>query len=123
MKTTKISKSKVMKAAWNYVRENNWTISAALKVSWKEAKEGKNNDIDALSSLVGSPFYTAYLMNGNIITMFQYQNDFFLFDNKMSYMHTNMKLGGKYDKEAERKGYKNQVELFKAEGLKIKFAS
>ena len=120
MKNT-INKSEIFKAAWKYVKENNWTLSTALKVAWKEAKEGKNNGIDALSSLVGSTFYKAYLMNGFKITMFQYQNDWLLFDNDMRYIDTNMKLGGKYDKEAERKGYKNDAEMFKAEGLKIEF--
>ena len=67
MKNT-INKSEIFKAAWKYVKENNWTLSTALKVAWKEAKEGKNNGIDALSSLVGSTFYKAYLMNGFKIT-------------------------------------------------------
>jgi len=122
MKTT-INKSEIFKAAWNYVRENNWTLSAALKVSWKEAREGKNNSLEALASLTGTTFYNAYLLNGNKITMFQYNNDFILFDADGMYIYTNMKMGFKYDREAERKGFKNQVELFKAEGLKMEFAA
>ncbi|MCP4761541.1 MAG: hypothetical protein GY870_07150, partial [archaeon] len=89
MKNT-INKSEIFKAAWKYKKENNWTLSAALKVAWSEAKEGRNNGVDALASLVGGNFYSAYLLNGFHVTMFQYENDWYLFDADNSYIHTSM---------------------------------
>jgi len=82
-----------------------------------------SNDIIALAELTGTDFYTNYLKNGNTITMFQYQEDFIMLDNDMLFIHTNMELGGKYDKEAFSKGYNGTLELFKKEGLKIEFSA
>ena len=82
-----------------------------------------SNDIIALAELTGTDFYTNYLKNGNTITMFQYQEDFIMLDNDMLFIHTNMELAGKYDKEAFSKGYNGTLELFKKEGLKIEFSA
>jgi hypothetical protein len=46
-----------------------------------------------------------------------------MLDNDMLFIHTNMELGGKYDKEAFSKGYNGTLELFKKEGLKIEFSA
>jgi hypothetical protein len=81
-----------------------------------------SNDIIALAELTGTDFYTTYLNNGNTITMLQYQEDYILLDNDMMFIHNNMELGGKYDKEAFAKGYKKgTLELFKKEGFKTEF--
>lgn len=81
------------------------------------------NDITALESLTGTDFYTTYLLNGNVITMFQYNNDFILVDNDMLFIHTNVKNISDYDKEAFSKGYNGTLQLFKKEGVKTSFSA
>lgn len=122
MKTSKINKSELFTAAWNYVNENGWTLSSALKVAWKEARTS-SNDMEALSSLTGTTFYGAYLSNGHVLTAYQFNGNFILLDETGMNVHMNISNAAweDYKKEATQKGMTGIKELFRTEGHKIEF--
>lgn len=122
MKNLKINKSELFTAAWNYVNENGWTLSAALKAAWKEAKSPKN-DMAALAALVGTTFYGAYLSNGHVMTVYQFNGNFIMLDETGMNVHMNISNSAweDYKKEASQKGMSGIKELFRTEGFAIEF--
>ena len=122
MKTSKINKSEIFTAAWNYVNENGWTLSASLKVAWKEVKTPKN-DMNALAALVGTTFYGAYLSNGHVMTVYQFNGNFILLDETGMNVHMDISNAawGDYKKEAAQKNLSGIKELFRTEGFAIEF--
>ena len=119
---TQINKSELFKVAWNYVNENGWTIYSALKVAWKEAKTPKN-DMVALAALVGTTFYGAYLSNGHVMTVYQFNGNFILLDETGMNVHMDISNAAwaDYKKEASSKNLSGIKELFRTEGHAIEF--
>lgn len=117
-----INKSEIFKAAWNYVNKNGWTLSSALKVAWKEAKSPKN-DMNALAALLGTTFYGAYLSNGHVMTVYQFNGNFIMLDETGMNVHMDISnvSWNNYKKEATQKGMTGIKELFKTEGFAIEF--
>ena len=122
MRTSKINKSEIFTAAWNYVNENGWTLSAALKVAWEEAKSPKN-DMKALAALVGTTFYGAYLANGHVMTVYQFNGNFIMLDETGMNVHMDISNTAweDYKKEAAQKNLSGIKELFRTEGHAIEF--
>ena len=123
MRTSKINKSELFTNAWNYINANNWTLSAALKVAWKEAKEGTSNDMVSLESLTGTSFYNAYLSNGHVLTAYQFNGNFILLDETGMNVHMDISNAAwaDYKKEAAQKNLSGIKELFRTEGHAIEF--
>ena len=62
----KYNLSKIMKRAWELVRETAMTMSAALRQAWKEAKEMKENLVDALKANLEAMAYGDYHINAGV---------------------------------------------------------
>ena len=120
---TQINKSEIFRAAWNYKRENNWTLSAALKVAWKEAKN-PSTGIKDLENFLGHSFYAAYLTNGHTMILCQYGDKWMLFNERVECVETDIKGWTEqctFDNDVEAKGYKHAAAMFYAEGNRIEF--
>ena len=62
----KYNLSKIMKRAWELVRETAMTMSSALRQAWKEAKEMKENLVDALKANLEAMAYGDYHINAGV---------------------------------------------------------
>jgi len=120
-KSTTYNRSEIMRNAWSYVKQHDYTLSAAIKLAWTEAKQPTAQQVmNEVEQLTGTTFYNALLSNGNAIECYFYNDDFIMFENGR-YMHSSDMRFGKYEKEANRLGYKNEAELIKGEGTKKVF--